>query len=341
MSAQTIINNLTKRTRKNVFVSFLLVISLFSLPIFSARVFCQQPDAAAAAVPVKNDNYRIGAGDVIDVIVGKNEVLSRAGVRVGNSGMIQLSMLDGDVPAACRTERELADEIREKYKKYLLNPYVTVAVKEFNSSPVALIGAVNTPVRVQLQRPMRLLEVITLGNGPGANAGRSVQIIRNSNYYCEEKILKTSAKPSDELISFALAETLKGSELANPFVQSGDIVRVVEVEQTQAYIVGNVRTAMTINLKEPVTLTQAVAMAGGTTPDAQIEKVKISRQVPNSLDKTEVFVNLKEISRRKSEDVLLRPNDIVEIPGPTGSKKLLKDIFKTIVPSITRLPIGF
>ena len=284
-------------------------------------------------------NYRIGPGDVLDIIVGKNEVLSRIGVRVANSGTIQLAMLDRDIPAACRTERELANEIGEKYKKYLLNPYVNVAVKEFNSTPIALIGAVNSPARLQLQRPTRLLEIITIGNGPSPAAGKNVQIIRSANAYCEQRVLKSNEKFADELITLPLAETLKGGEQANPFVQAGDIIRIVEAEQTQAYIVGNVRTAMTINLKEPVTLTQAVAMAGGTTPDAQIEKVKISRRLPNSLDKTESFVNLKQISARKSEDVLLQPNDIVEIPGPSGSKKFLKDVFRTIVPTLTRIPI--
>lgn len=320
-------------------ISGLFLLTLFvTFPCVSVKtVSGQTTDAAtAAAVP---ENYRIGPGDVIDVVVGKNEVLSRAGVRVTNAGTIQLAMLDGDVPAACRTERELADEIRDKYKKYLLNPYVNVAVKEFNSTPIALIGAVNSPTRLQLQRPTRLLEVLTIGNGPSAAAGKSVQIIRNTNAYCEQTVLKSNEKSADELITLPLAETLKGGEQANPFLQAGDIIRVVEAEQTQAYIVGNVKSAMTINLKEPVTLTQAVAMAGGTTPDAQIEKVKISRRMPNSLDKTDVFVNLKEIGKRKSEDVLLEPNDIVEVPGPSGSKKFLKDVFRAIVPTLTRIPI--
>lgn len=319
---------------KNKISGLFLLTLVAAFSFVSVKTVSGQTTDAAA-----HENYRIGPGDVIDVSVGKNEVLSRAGVRVNNAGTIQLAMLDSDVSAACRTERELADEIRDKYKKYLLNPYVNVAVKEFNSTPIALIGAVNSPARLQLQRPTRLLEVLTIGNGPSATAGKSVQIIRNTNAYCERTVLKSNEKSVDELITLPLAETLKGGEQANPFLQAGDIIRVVEAEQMQAYIIGNIKSAMTINLKEPVTLTQAVAMAGGTTPDAQIEKVKISRRLPNSLDKTDVFVNLKEIDKRKSEDVLLQPNDIVEIPGPSGSKKFLKDIFKAIVPTLTRIPI--
>jgi polysaccharide export outer membrane protein len=127
-----------------------------------------------------NENYRIGPGDVLDVIVSKNETLSRSGLRVSNQGTIQLAMFDHDVPAACLTERQLADSIKERYRKYLVDPYVNVSVREYNSSPVAIIGAVNSPGRFQLQRQIRLVELLTFVNGPSANAGKTVEIMRTS-----------------------------------------------------------------------------------------------------------------------------------------------------------------
>ncbi|HMJ09552.1 MAG TPA: polysaccharide biosynthesis/export family protein, partial [Pyrinomonadaceae bacterium] len=122
-------------------------------------VFAQpEPQSEPTRTTSAPGNYKIGAGDVIDVTLDNNDTLSRRAIRVSNQGTIQLAMIDSDVVAACRTERELADQIRDRYKKYLLNPHVTVAVKEFNSNPVAVIGAVNGPGRFQLQRPVRLLE---------------------------------------------------------------------------------------------------------------------------------------------------------------------------------------
>ena len=56
--------------------------------------------AAAMTAVVASQNYRIGPGDVIDVLVTKNESLSRTGVRVSAQGTIQLPMLDNDIPAA-------------------------------------------------------------------------------------------------------------------------------------------------------------------------------------------------------------------------------------------------
>jgi protein involved in polysaccharide export with SLBB domain len=290
-------------------------------------------------------NYRIGVGDVLQVIVVKQALLSLDSVRVGNEGTIRLPMLDREVRAACLSETELSAEITNKYKKYLLDPQVYVAVKEFNANPVALVGAVIAPGRFQLQRPMRLLELLTRVNGPAPNAGQTIQIIRNTEVNrCAEKTSEIAVdspanESAQELISIPLAEVLRGDENFNPFVQAGDIISIAEAKLEQAFVVGNVRAAVTINLKEPVTLSKAIALAGGTAPGAQIDKIKISRQMPNSLAKTEFVVNLKDADKRRQDDILLQPNDIVDVPGPSGTRKFLKDIFRTVVPVITRVPI--
>ncbi|NJM53902.1 MAG: hypothetical protein HC846_11245 [Blastocatellia bacterium] len=208
----------------------------------------------------KNENYRIGPGDVIDVVVSKQPVLSRTGIRVSNEGMIQLPMLDADIPAACLTEKELSTLVAEKYKKYLLSPNVIVSVIQFNSTPVSLIGSVNNPTRFQLQRPMRLMEVLLVGNGPNIKAGPNVEIIRINVNNCYQNVTATDA-PGEELLTFSLKETLDGKEQANPFVQPGDVIRIAEAEVVkigQAYVIGNVKSAITIDLKDPITLTQAL-----------------------------------------------------------------------------------
>lgn len=293
-------------------------------------------------VAVSADNsYRIGAGDMLNVVVAKNPLLSQDGVRVGNNGTIRLPMLEESIQAACLTEVELTEVVAEKYKKYLLNPQVYVAVREFNSNQVALLGAIGTPGRFQLQRPTRLLDLLAFANGPSGNAGRNVQIIRSSRAArCEGNVFVNANQDEDqqELITLTLAATMRGDDNSNPFVQAGDIIRITEAEQ--AFIIGNVRSATTVTLKEPMTLSKAIAMAGGVVPGAVIEKIKISRQAPGSLTKTEFTVNLKDINKRKQEDVLLQANDVVDVPGESGARKVLKDIFRTIIPAVTRVPIG-
>lgn len=313
------------------------VLIAFSIP--GTLSFGQTAGEEKPSQSIVNENYRVGPGDIIDVVVSKNDTLSRNGLRVSNKGTIQLPMLDNDVPAACLTERQLADEIKEKYKKYLVSPYVNVTVREFNSNPVAVIGAVNSPGRFQLQRPVRIAELLTFVNGPSTSAGRTIEIMRNSSRpYCDESKLVIPEDGGEELLTLTLADAFKGGESANPLVRAGDIIRIAEAGQMNAYIQGNVKSSAVINLKDPVSLSQAIAMAGGVTSGAQIEKIRIRRQISGSINREEIFVNLKEINKGVRDDVLLQANDIIEVPGPTGVKKVFQDLFRSVVPMVTQLP---
>ena len=297
-----------------------------------------QPPKEITQVAV-NKNYRIGVGDVLKVLVPKQELLSLDSVRVSNEGTIRLPMIEGEIPAACLTEGELAADITTRYKKYLLNPQVYVAVQEFHPNTVAVIGAVNSPGSFDLKQPTRLLDVLAKVNGPSEKAGQSIQLFRAPDTtQCEaNKLSYKETEKDNELILLPLAETLKGNENANPYLQAGDIVTIVEADNPgEVYIVGNVNTAKTISLKEPVTLSKAVAIAGGVSKDADSEKIKITRQDPNTLAKTTIVANLKEINKDNEKDIVLQANDIVDVPGPSGTKKVLNDILKTLIPIGTR-----
>ncbi len=329
----------TKRTSiRNHFIFSIFI--LFGLSTLSPAQSAVQNN-----LPADNGNYKIGVGDVLKILILKQDILTQDGVRVSNEGTVRMPMLDEPIPAVCLTEAQLSAEITNRYKKFLVNPQVYVTIREYNANPVTVIGAVNTPKTFQLQRPMRLFQILSQVNGPAANAGQIVQIFRDPNTKnCEQNLIESPANATTneavehEIISLSLPELLKGDENANPYVQGGDVVRITEAEIKQAFVIGNVKSAVTVNLKEPVTLSRAIAMAGGFAPGAQTDKIKISRQSPDNLSKTEIFVNLKENKKSVSqEEIILQPNDIVDVPGPKRS--LLKNILNSIIPAVTRVPI--
>ena len=84
-------------------------------------------------------------------------------------------------------------------------------------------------------------------------------------------------------------------------------------------------------------MSRAIAMSGGTMPDTKSEQVRIVRQSPGSLAKTEIFVNLKAIDKQKSEDIVLQPGDIVDVPA-SGGKRLLRSLLGAVVPTVAQLP---
>ncbi len=282
--------------------------------------------------------YRIGAGDVLQITVRKAPELS-GNVRVDQRGMVRLPMIEGPVQAACKTESELATEIATLYLELKKNPIVEVFVMEFQSRPVAVIGSVNSPGQFRLQRQVRLLELLSFAGGPSARAGRIINIIHTGGpNLCEsEPANSEKTARADELVLYKLNDTLKGNAEANPFVRPGDIVALPEADQV--FIIGHVMAPQAIFLRDKtITISRAIAMAGGPARDASSSKIRVVRQAGDGVAKQEFFVNLKDILQMKTEDIALMPNDIVEVPGSTG-KAILGALTGAIAPTLTQLPI--
>ncbi|HEY8187240.1 MAG TPA: polysaccharide biosynthesis/export family protein [Pyrinomonadaceae bacterium] len=294
--------------------------------------------SSTSQVPIRDERYRIGPGDVLEVRVFNRPQLSRDAARVDGRGLVAMPLIDEGIQAACKTESELAHDIEIRYLKYQRNPHVNVFVKEFNSRPVAVIGAVNQPGRFQLQRRVRLLELLAFAGGPSERAGDRIDIIRTSTAECRASTAMSDRGDllATELISFKLADTLMGDDKANPYVQSEDIISMPEAGQ--AFVVGNVLRPTAINLKDPVTVSRAIAMAGGVMPDSKLNRIRIVRPSPQSGAKAEIFVDLRAVEKRQAEDVALQSGDIVDVEA-SGSKRFLRTLFSAIAPAAANVPV--
>jgi polysaccharide biosynthesis/export protein len=316
------------RTFGSCFLALLFILSLQPGNLSGQRANAQEPTIDA--------RYRIGPGDVLEVRVSRAPELSRDGVRVDQRGMIRMPMWDDDVPAACLTEGELAASIAKIYLKYKTAPHVDVFVKEFQSQPVAVTGAVRSASNFKLQRQVRLLELLSFAGGPSEAAGQTVQIVHAGGPSLCEKGNETVANEMGGLVSYKLEDTLHGVLEANPYVRPGDIVRVLDADQV--YVIGNVLRPTIIPLKEPITISRAIAFAGGTAASTKKDKVRIIRQAPGSTTKQEIFVDLGAIEKRKAEDIALLANDIVDVPI-SGTKSLLRSLVGTIAPAVSQMPV--
>ena len=273
---------------------------------------------ATTTNPVTDERYRIGSGDVLDIRVFNRQQLSREAVRVEPNGMIQMPLIDTDIRAACRSESELAAEIANLYKKYQRNPYVNVFIKEYSSTPVAVMGAVEKPGRFQLTRRVRLLELLAYAGGPTDKAGGKIQIAHTGSMSLCEPLQAVSTNVFD---FYSLRDAMQGGRDANPFIQPGDIISIPEADQ--AYVIGNVFKPQAVLLKDPVTVSQAIAMAGGTLRATKMGGVRIVRPVKGGTTKQVIPVDLNAINKQRAQDILLEPNDVVEVPTDEG--KILRD----------------
>ena len=303
-----------------------MIRALISIAFFASclTVHAQQP---------ADDRYRIGPGDVLDVRIYNRPQLSRDAVRVEGNGIIRMPLIEGDIKAACLTEGELAKEVSTRYAKFYKNLQVDVFIKEYNAQQVAVIGAVNDQSRFKLQRRVRLLELLTYAKGPSIRAGQTINIVHSSSASpCE----KSSDTDSSAFTSYKLSDVLQGDPRSNPYLEAGDIVTVPEADQV--YVVGNVFQPLTIPLREPITLTRAIAMAGGLKQDTRKDKIRVLRQEPGSAARKELTVDLYAIEKKSSEDLALLPNDIIDVPTSAG-KSFLRGLFQGFVPSVGQLPV--
>jgi polysaccharide export outer membrane protein len=316
----------------------------------SIAVFAQAARAGSASTV---DQYRIGPRDLLSIRVTAGAFipeLSLESIEVNECGRIPLASVyfeqRNDIQAAGKTRDELAEELRKVYLKYKKNPQVIVNVKEYNSQPVAINGAIVKPGQFQLRRPVRLLELVQFyAGGPTEKAGGQILLARMPAFgACNQSaspgnaatVIDTATAP--EFVFLKLDDTLKAVEQANPWLQPGDVITLPAGKE--AFVIGNVLRPGAVFLKDnELTITRALAMAGGLLPDTQKEKVLLRRPDPNGgKDSKEIVVDLKAIRLHKAEDIALMPNDIVEVQV-SGSKRFLRSLTGVIVPSISQMPV--
>jgi polysaccharide biosynthesis/export protein len=112
---------------------------------------------------VKDEPFKIGREDVLDVAVWRDGDLSRV-LPVRPDGFISMPIV-GEVKAEGKTPTQLAEEIKTRLQPYVQEPKVTVIVREVNSSRVFVTGEVARPGSYPLRGKVSLLQAVALAGG--------------------------------------------------------------------------------------------------------------------------------------------------------------------------------
>lgn len=294
------------------------------------------PPARETAAPVATENrsemagrrYLIGAGDTLDVIVARRPELNWRGQVSSNGEIPALPYLEKPISALCRTEEELAQDIREAYAKLVRNPEITVRVIERSTRPVVLLGAIRTSQRFQLRRDVRLNELLFVSGGVTDRASGDIQIYSTEPFICgeqgaaggEQGAAEGQGAAESEKSPFKVVriqDLMSGKEEANPLVRSGDIVTVMVAEPV--YVSGGVVSPQSINFREQLTLARAITMAGGLTGSAKGGDIRIYRRKQNPAETEVIKADYEAIRKGQQPDIPLRAYDIIEVPHSSGS----------------------
>jgi len=122
--------------------------------------------------------FTVGPNDLIHVSVyGQPELTSPdAGVRVAPDGTLGFPLV-GSIPVEGRSAEEIRQTIEASLKPYLHSPSVTVSVIDYSSRRFYLLGQVEKPGPVPMDRPITALEALSMGAGLKSGAREDVVVI--------------------------------------------------------------------------------------------------------------------------------------------------------------------
>lgn len=121
---------------------------------------------ASAASYADSGSYRIGPGDILNVVVWHNADVSGP-TPVRPDGRISIPLI-GDVVAAGKAPMILADEIKEKLKPFIKDPVVTVTPTQFLgpfARQIRVIGEAAQPRAIAYSSNMTVLDVMIAVGG--------------------------------------------------------------------------------------------------------------------------------------------------------------------------------
>jgi polysaccharide export outer membrane protein len=262
-------------------------------------------------------NYLLGPGDTLDVrVFGQGDLNAIA--EVDSDGNISsLPFIESPIPAKCRTDKDIQKDIVKIYAKYIKNPQVSVHIAERKSrQPATVFGAVRQPTRVQMQRKIRLNELVVVSGGFTERASGTIQILHTEPLMCPQPGEEALAKPIEGTVVpfevIKISELRTGQAKANPVIRPGDYVLVTEAEPV--YITGSVIAPQGIFLRDQLTLSRALAMVGGVRKEAKASEVRIYRQKPGATDQEMIRVDYAAIKKNQKPDFFLQAYDIIEVP---------------------------
>lgn len=273
----------------------------------------------------------IGVDDLIHVDVFDAPELSRD-VRVSDAGDISLPLVPGRISAAGLSAFQLQERIAQLLADngLISHPQVSVFLKERNSQPVSVIGAVNHPMVYQVLRPTTLLEVLAAAGGISDDAGSEILVSRAvpSAGPSIQPASESTGRTSDQTtVSIRLQDLLEsGDSKFNVAVFGGDVVSVPRagivyvlgagINQPGGYVLQS--------HGDQITVLKAVALAHGLSGYAKADSAVIMRTNPATGQKDQIPVQIAKVEKHKAEDIAMKSNDVLYVPDSSGRKALSK-----------------
>lgn len=261
----------------------ILIIALLSTAA-PVRVAAQQP-------------YILRAEDVIEVMVFGNADVSRT-VTIRPDGMISLPLI-GEVAAAGLTPEQLRQQLSRLFASFVRNPQVTVIVREMHKVRVSVLGQVTRPGVYELAQGATVLDALATAQGLAPDAGLG-----------EARLMRGQDPP----VVIDLERLLLRGELAlNLPLLPGDALVIPEDPTGRVYVLGEVARPGIMPLRGSLTALQALALAGGPTRRALLNRAHIIRRGRERSPTATVALTTVTVAKQSAAGIQVLPVDLLKV----------------------------
>jgi len=277
--------------RGSVLSAFLTLVLLLALPA---------PPAVNAALQRAAGGYVLGPADVLVITVwGFPELTTEAAVRPDGKIAVPLA---GTLQAAGLSVERLTQDLARAYAETILDPQVTVVVKEFRKIQVLVMGQVARPGTYPLAPGARLLDALSAAGG--------VTDIADAQ---QARLLQQGTSP--RVVN--LQRALEGDPEANLLLLGGETLVVSEDLANVVSVGGEVARPGRYRLKGEVRVLDALILAGGLTDRASVSQALITRA---SGERPAFDLERLMLSQDMNQNIVLQPGDTLFIPDDTTSR---------------------
>jgi polysaccharide export outer membrane protein len=270
----------------NARLSSMLRCLLAAASVCPSPALAQTPNAAIAdGHSTTAVEYAVGPLDVLEVTVfGEDEVSGKFPIEA--DGTFNFPLI-GRMRAAGLTLRAIERELHDRLADgYLQNPQVSIAVGQFRSQRIFIVGEVARPGTYPLTAQMTLIEALATAGSVSTSAAGHVVLIRGSRPGDEGG---GAAAPTD-VLQVELDTFQTGSLAQNVALRDGDVVVVPRAESI--YVLGQVRNPGAFVMeRRDTTVLQALALAGGVTDRASLSRIRIVRMINGTKTEIKATVN--------------------------------------------------
>ncbi len=245
---------------------------------------------AAGHAAAQGINYVVGPQDQLVVTVWEEQALSGK-FTVEADGSFSFPLI-GRVQAGGLTLRGVEEALKGKLSPgYLVNPQVSVAVEQYRSQRIYVVGEVKSPGPYPLTGAMTLIEALARAGSATPDASGRALIVRARPGETFDGPLLPDEGEAAEVISVDLADLQSGILPRNVTLRDNDTVFVPRAELI--YVFGQVRTPGAYQLKKGTTVLQALSLAGGVSDRGASGRIKIVRLTGDK--KVDVKARLEDV----------------------------------------------